>query len=78
MVLPGTTPSVSVDEISLDSLGPCVQRYILPLETLAELRLSVRSDVRRIVGAGDGTDNQDFLADLSTLEVIDPDLKDED
>ena len=27
------------------------------------------------VGAGEGTNSQDFLADLSTLEVIDPDSK---
>ena len=31
----------------LDSLDPCVQMYVLTLETLAELRLSVRSDVVR-------------------------------
>ena len=32
-------------------------------------------ETAQFVGAGEGTDNQDFLADLSTLEVIDPDSK---
>ena len=32
----------------------------------------------QFLGAGEGTDNQDFLADLSTLEVIDPDSKGSD
>ena len=183
MVLPGTTPAVCpvasivntnpkrepVEEMTLDSLGPCVQRYILTHEKLAQFRLSVRSDVMRtreiadvsfsgnhyqvmivvhgcgfksplskkknsyggsrtnvvihqtsvwvtplsvsafrllkqfylkprgaknafrqsqsllenletpqFVGAGESTDNQDFLADSTTLEVVDPDSKDED
>ena len=29
----------------------------------------------QFIGAGEGTDNLDFLADMSTLDVIDPDAK---
>ena len=31
------------------------------------------TEAPQFVGAGAGTDNQDFLADLTTLDVIDPD-----
>ena len=33
------------------------------------------TEAPQFIGAGEGTDTQDFLADLSTLEVIDPDSK---
>ena len=33
------------------------------------------TEAPQFVGAGEGTDDQDFLADLSTLEVIHPDSK---
>ena len=35
-----------------------------------------KPDAPQFVGAREGTDNLDFLADLSTLDVIDPDDKD--
>ena len=56
MVLPGATPQVClVDSIVnsspkrdlLDSLDPCVWKYVLTREALAKFRLSVRSDVIR-------------------------------
>ena len=31
------------------------------------------SEASRFLGSGDGTDNQDYLADLQQLQVIDPD-----
>ena len=37
--------------------------------------LIFNSEAPQFVGAGEGTDNLDFMADLSTLEVIDPDTK---
>ena len=33
------------------------------------------SEVPQFLGSVDGTDNMDFLADLQTIEVIDPDHK---
>ena len=62
MLLPGTTPEVCpvdsivnssskkvpIDEVMLESLDPCVWKYVLTHEALAKLRLSVRSDVIRV------------------------------
>ena len=61
MMLPNTTPQVCpvdhlvntpswadfVDQIELETLDPCVWKYVFKHESLAQFRLSVRSDVIR-------------------------------
>ena len=59
MILPGTTPQVCpvdsivitnprrepLQEVTIEFLDPCVWKYVLTHESLAQLRLSVGSDV---------------------------------
>ena len=46
LAIPNETPRISiVEEITLETLDPCVWRYVLNQDDLANFRLKVRSDV---------------------------------
>ena len=60
MISPGTTPQIcpvdsivnthpmseAIEEVTLETLDPCVWKYVLTQDDLATFRLSARSDVR--------------------------------